>query len=169
MKLHVLIGDNHHELEVHPSGGGLAVSLGDETFQVDVARLADGAAYSLLIDERSLDVAVEERGDALDLLIGGTRYATEVLGEREWLARSIQAEQGGGDATVRAVMTGIVTEMRVSDGQAVAPGDVLFILEAMKMENEVKAEVAGTVSRVAVSAGDTVNLGDVVVEIDAAE
>ena len=169
MKLHVLIGGNRHELDVQRSGGGLAVTLGDETYLVDVAQLADGAAYSLLIDERSLDVAVEERGDALDLLIGGTRYVTEVLGEREWLARSIQAEQGGGDATVRAVMTGIVTEMRVAAGDTVEPGQVIFILEAMKMENEVKAEVGGTVSKVAVAAGDTVELGDVIVEIDAAE
>ena len=166
MKLHVVVGDEHYELEVDRSGGGLAVTLEGETFQVDVKRLKDGSAYSLLLDDRSVDVGVEERGDRVDLLIAGTRYATEVLGEREWLARSIKAEQGGGDSTVRAVMTGIVTEMRVAPGDVVEPGQVIFILEAMKMENEVKAEVAGTVSSVSVAAGDTVNLGDAIVEIE---
>lgn len=169
MKVHVLIGEEHHELQVERRGAGLAITLGELTYLVDVRRLQDGAAYSLLIDDRSVDVAVEERGDQLDLLVAGTRYATEVLGEREWLARSIQGEQAGGDATVRAVMTGIVTEMRVAPDDRVEPGEVLFILEAMKMENEVRAEVGGRVTSVTVAAGETVNLGDVIVEIEPAE
>lgn len=168
MKLHVLIGDTHHELLVEPRAGGLAVTLDGETHQIDIGTLKDGAAYSLLIDDRSVDVGVEEHGDALELLVGGSRYSTEVLGEREWLARSIQAEQGGGDTTVRAVMTGIVNEMRVAPGDTVQPGQVLFILEAMKMENEVKAELAGTVRSVAVEAGATVNQGDALIEIEPA-
>jgi len=166
VKLHVLIGDAHHELVVEQRAGGLAVTLDGEAHQIDIGTLKDGAAYSLLIDDRSVDVGVEEHGAKLELLVGGARYSTEVLGEREWLARSIQAEQGGGDSTVRAVMTGIVTEMRVTPGDHVQPGDVLFILEAMKMENEAKAELAGTVRSVAVEAGATVNLGDALIEIE---
>jgi biotin carboxyl carrier protein len=166
MKLHVLIGEAHYEVDVQRRAGGLSVVLDGETHHIDVATITDGRAYSLLIDGRSVDVGVEEAGQAIDVMSGGRRYSTEVLGEREWLARSIQAEQGGGSGTVCAVMPGIVRDVNVAPGDAVVAGQVLFILEAMKMENEVKAEVDGTVTAVHVEPGRTVDLGDVVVEIE---
>jgi biotin carboxyl carrier protein len=166
VKYHVLVGDVHHAVDVRREGGGYAVTLAGQTFHVDVGTVADGHAYSLLIAGRSVDLAVEERpDDAIDLLIGGRRYATTVLGEREWLARTIKGPTLAGERVVRAVMTGIVREVLVAPGDAVRPGQTLFILEAMKMENEVKASVEGKVAKVAASAGQTVTKGDVVVEI----
>jgi len=166
VKYHVLIAGRHHEVTVEREGGGFRVALGEQGFHVDVGVLSDGQAYSLLIDDRSVDVAVEERpGDLLELLIAGRRYSTEVLGEREYLARSIQGDRDDGERVVRAAMTGIVREVLVAPGEPVARGQTLLILEAMKMENEVKAATDGTVARVAVAAGSTVTLGDVVVEI----
>ncbi len=166
MKYHVLVGDSHHEVDVRRDGGGYAITLGGQTFHIDVGTVADGHAYSLILAGRSVDLAVEERpDDALDLLIGGRRYATTVLGQREWLARSIKGPSQAGERTVRAVMTGIVRDVLVVPGDSVRPGQTLFILEAMKMENEVKAGVEGRVLRVAATAGQTVTKGDVVVEI----
>ena len=57
-------------------------------------------------------------------------------------------------------MPGTILEVRVSNGQAVKEGDVLFILEAMKMENEILAPVAGKVAAVSVAKGTTVSAGD---------
>ena len=166
MKHHVLIQGRHHEVEVERKGNGYAVTRDGRTLQCDVGTLADGQAYSLLIDGRSIDVAVEEHGKGeLGLLIGGRRYAVSVLGEREWIARSIQGDALEGERVVRAVMTGIVREVLVQPGDAVQPGQTLFILEAMKMENEVKASVAGKVAKVSAQAGATVTQGDVIVEI----
>ena len=166
MKYHVLIAGRHHEVSVEREGGGFRVAVAEHGFHVDVGVLSDGHAYSLLIDDRSVDVAVEERpGDLLELLIAGRRYSTEVLGEREWQARSIQGVREDGGKVVHAVMTGIVRDVLVAPGDVVARGQTLLILEAMKMENEVKAAMDGTVARVAVTAGSTVTLGDVVVEI----
>ena len=104
--------------------------------------------------------------DRLDLLIGGGRYPVEVLGEREWLARSIQGDTVEGERNITANMTGIVRDILVSPGDAVVAGQTLFILEAMKMENEVKAQVDGTVTKVLVESGATVNIGDLVLEIE---
>jgi biotin carboxyl carrier protein len=166
MRYHVLIDGQHHEVSLEPEGAGYRVVLHDRSFHVDVGTLSDGHAYSLLVDHRSVDVAVEERpGDALDLLVSGRRYSTEVLGEREWLARSIAPAREDGERSVRAVMTGLVRDVLVAAGDTVVRGQTLFILEAMKMENEVKAGVDGTVLRVAATAGQTVTLGDVVIEI----
>ncbi|MFT7461763.1 MAG: biotin carboxyl carrier protein [Pseudohongiellaceae bacterium] len=166
MKYHVLIGDHHHEVEVMSHRGQWRVTLDGETLEVDLCDLVDGRAYSMLLDDRSVDVGVEESGNNVALLIAGRRYTTEVLGEREWLARSIEQASGGGEKVVRAVMTGIVREVMVKPGDTVEAGQVVFILEAMKMENEVKCAVSGTVTSVTVEPGLTVELGQVVVEIE---
>jgi len=168
VKYHVISGGAEVAVDVDRSGAGLRATIEGEARQIDIAVLQDGKAYSLVIEGRSVDVSVEEHGQELHLLIGGTRYVTEVLGEREYLARSIQRAPEGGESSVRAVMTGIVREVRVAPGDPVRTGQVLFILEAMKMENEVKAAVDGTVSAVHVQAGATVERGVLVVEIDPA-
>ncbi|MDG2149192.1 MAG: hypothetical protein P8N09_06690 [Planctomycetota bacterium] len=169
MKYHVLVGGEHYEVDVRVDGSGICTTLGGESRHIDVATLLDGNAYSLVMNGRSVDVGVEERGDAIELLIGGSRYPADVLGEREYLARSIRQETETGDSSVRAVMTGILREVRVVTGDKVVAGQVLFILEAMKMENEVKAEVDGVVGVIHKSPGETVEQGDVIVEIDVSE
>lgn len=166
MKYHVMVDGEHHELELQVDGDGLRVTDGDEGVHVDVGSLSEGHAYHLLIEGRSVDVGVEEQGTKLSLIIGGGRYRTEVLGEREWQARSIGGSSTEGDKSVRAAMTGIVVDVLVTEGDAVTPGSTLCILEAMKMENEVKAEVAGTVGRVHVVPGQTVSLHDMLLEIE---
>ena len=62
--------------------------------------------------------------------------------------------------TVNAPLAGNIFKVNVQQGQSVNPGDVLIILEAMKMETEIKASQAGTVSTIHVKAGDTVAVGD---------
>jgi len=161
----VLVNGHHHPVDVERDGGGWRATLGEGSMRIDIGVLVDGEAYTLICDGRSVDVAVEERGQALELLVSGRRYSTEVLGEREWQARSIQPEDTAGDKLVRAAMTGIVREVLVSPGDAVAKGQTLLILEAMKMENEVKAETAGQVARLVATAGQAVTMGDVLAEI----
>ena len=70
-----------------------------------------------------------------------------------------------GTETVKAPMPGNILEVRVKDGQSVQAGDVLFILEAMKMENEIMAPAAGIVSGVAVQKGSAVATGAVLCHI----
>ena len=62
-------------------------------------------------------------------------------------------------------MPGTIVSVNVSDGQAVKKGDVLVVLEAMKMENEIKAPADGTVTSVAVSKGESVDTGATLVTI----
>lgn len=71
----------------------------------------------------------------------------------------------GAGEKVNAPMPGTILKVNVSQGQAVKEGDVLCVLEAMKMENEIMAPKAGTVSQVVVAKGSSVNTGDVLVVI----
>jgi biotin carboxyl carrier protein len=72
------------------------------------------------------------------------------------------------DGRVTAQMPGKVMEVRVAEGDAVQAGDVLLVLEAMKMEHSLSAPCAGTVKRIGISAGDRVMPGDLLVEIEPA-
>ena len=66
----------------------------------------------------------------------------------------------GGAADIRAMIPGRVAEVRVTEGDAVVAGQTLLVVEAMKMQNELRAPRDGTVQRVAVAAGETIELGD---------
>jgi methylmalonyl-CoA carboxyltransferase 1.3S subunit len=73
---------------------------------------------------------------------------------------------GGGDASgIRAPLAGSVSRVLVEEGQAIEAGDVVVVLEAMKMETEITAPEAGTVSRVLVAPSDTVTGGQLLVEL----
>lgn len=74
-------------------------------------------------------------------------------------AKSPPPTPAGGDGTILAAMPGTITEVKVSQGDKVKRGDTLMILEAMKMENEIKAPIDGIVSTIEVAKGAAVNAG----------
>ena len=76
-----------------------------------------------------------------------------------------KAATAGAGEKVAAPMPGTIVSVNVSDGQAVKKGDVLVVLEAMKMENEIKAPKDGTITSVAVSKGESVDTGAALVTI----
>ncbi len=79
--------------------------------------------------------------------------------------KAAPAEVPAGAATVSAPMPGTVLDIKVSEGDTVADGQVLMILEAMKMENEIMAPTGGTISSIHVNKGASVNSGDVMIVI----
>jgi len=98
--------------------------------------------------------------------VEGERYAIRVEEESRYIIRTRGAQGQVPGQVLKAPMPGKVTLIEVAVGQAVAPGDGLIVLEAMKMENEFKAQVAGTVKEIRVAAGQAVNPGDVLLVIE---
>ena len=143
-----------------------SVTVDDRLYDVDWRRVDD--VVSLLIDGRSYTARVARDDRGLVVWIGGHRVRLEVAtGDGE----SVVASSGAGPASgvIKAPMPGSVVKLLVGEGDQVGVNQSLVIVEAMKMENEVRSPVAGVVRKVNVSPGDSVGTTEAMLEIEPAE
>jgi biotin carboxyl carrier protein len=127
---------------------------------VDFMPVGDQPVYSLLVEGESFEGLVYPAEEGWQVLLHGYQYPARVEDERE---RRLRAALGSrvseqGEFLLRAPMPGLVIAVPASEGQHVEKGDVLLVLESMKMQNELKAPRPGTVTRIRVQAGDSVDL-----------
>jgi biotin carboxyl carrier protein len=166
MRFVATLGRARETVEVTGADGRYRVVIGDRVWQVD-ARLGAQGIGSLLIDGASYAVAIATAEGTSIVEVSGERYAIDVDEEARHLVRTRSgAASSGGATTVRAPMPGRITHVPVSAGDLVNPGDTLVVVEAMKMENELRASAAGTIREVRVQAGQPVNAGDVLVVLE---
>jgi len=150
--------DVDRPIEVTVDGADHGVSL----------RSIDGAhLYSLLLDNVSYELFVERREGIYYVLIGGDRYAVDVEQERIRRLKAMggQRHEEHGTANVLAPMPGMVVKVMVEPGDSVTIEQGLVILEAMKMENEIRSPRPGVVKTVSVVPGATVNKDDPLVVV----
>lgn len=160
-----LVGD--HDFDITIEDGQLIVDgeVKEYTFQV----LRDGYV-SLIVDGRSVPVSVEPAGaDALRVTIDGQRTEVQVKDERDLLIEEFGlGEDLAAGGEVRAPMPGLVLDVLVEEGEDVEAEQGLLVLEAMKMENELKAPAAGVVRTIHTTSGDAVDKDALLIEIEAA-
>ena len=140
---------------------------------------ADGVGhYSLLLGATSYDiyarrVETEDAGEGAqtyDITVGARTYTVTLRDERtQALASLAGGAHHSGDATIRAPMPGLVSNVLAQAGQTVERGQAIVILEAMKMENDLATPRAGVVKSIRVTKGQTVNQGDTLAVIGDAE
>lgn len=118
--------------------------------------------YRITVNGVAYDVAVEEMGEGAAASTPAPAAAPKPSAPKAAPA----AAAGAGAIKINSPMPGNILSVKASAGQAVKKGDVLMILEAMKMENEICAPQDGTIASVQVSAGDSVESGDVLVTMD---
>jgi biotin carboxyl carrier protein len=123
--------------------------------------LAVGESLLLRIDGKVVDLTVEGSPPELGLVAGGERLYVRVESERLRAALAAKRAGGGGagDLVVKSPMPGRVLKVLVAEGDAVERGTPLVVVEAMKMENELRATGPGKVAKVFVQAGQTVEGG----------
>lgn len=168
---YVMDGDEERSflVETQPDGRYHITRPDGTVVVVDAYQPQPGRLHLLTEGGESHDFAVRSTDGVYTVQIRGVDTDVEVLNERQRRMRA--AGVGGRGATgpdLVSPMAGKVVAVQVAEGDEVAQGAVVVIVEAMKMENDLKAHVAGVVQRVAVAVGDTVEIGDVLVSIDGA-
>ena len=165
MKFVATVGSRTAVIDVTEENGRYRVTLDDQVWDVDARLTAQGIA-SLLIDGVSHVADVDDDAGACIVEIGGETYSIQVEEQTRYIIRTRGGAGGaGGGHTIKAPLPGKVTHVAVRAGDVVAPGQAVVVIEAMKMENELRATASGTVRDVRVSAGQAVNAGDVLVII----
>jgi biotin carboxyl carrier protein len=143
------------------------VSVDGKIYEVDFESVSGQPVYSLIVDGKSHEGYVAQAEDQWQVLLRGRLYPISVEDEREKRLRS--AAGGGvaetGEFHLRAPMPGLVVAIPVEEGQEVKRGQVLLILESMKMQNELKTPRDGTIGRVRVKGGDTVEQKQILLSV----
>lgn len=138
-----------------------------QTFEVDAYMPEDGRLH-MLINGQATDADVRFDGMIARVDIQAERYDYEVLNARQQRMRAAGVgARGAGGPDLTSPMAGKVIAIQGEIGQHVEQGQPLVIVEAMKMENDLKAHISGTISAIEVEAGQAVEIGDVLLSIDA--
>ena len=135
------------------------VSVDGKVYELDFESVESQPVFSLIVDGKSYEAYVYPGNEDLEVLIKGRLYHSRVEDERE---RRLRAASGGqiaqtGPFHLKAPMPGLVVAVPVGEGQEVKEGDVLLILESMKMQNELKSPRDGVIGRILVGPGDSVD------------
>jgi biotin carboxyl carrier protein len=126
--------------------------------------MPEPGVYSILRDGRSYDAFVEESPTGLLVSIDGHRFEVVARDPRQW-SRKGAGQSGEGVQTIVSPMPGKVVRVLAGVGDEVQPGQGIVVVEAMKMQNEMKADRAGSVLSVPAKEGSTVAAGDVLATI----
>ncbi len=156
MKYIATVGDQSYEIEILSEGD---ILLNGEQLSADFQSVADQPVFSLLLDGQSYEASIHTTEQAIQVLLRGQLLDVQVEDERQ---RRLRESSGGqviqsGDLHLKAPMPGLVVTIPVEEGQEVTTGDILIILESMKMQNELKTPRDGVISRLRVKPGDNVN------------
>ncbi len=165
MKLQARVRDHTHNLEVTREGASFEIRIDGVPQALDLI-FSDASHDVMLVGNTCYDVVSVQRAGGYEVNVFNRVFDIEVIDPRQ-LATGTGRASGLGDGAVRAKMPGRVVKVLVGDGDEVAAGQGLLILEAMKMQNEIRAPRAGRVSSLAVKPGDTVEAGRLLLTVEA--
>ncbi len=157
------LGDQEHELEVEEHDSRFRVRLGKKWYPVELQRVGDTARYSLLLNNRPYDVFAEEGANGYHIVIGSRLFSITTPGPARGRAAggpaALETTTDTGEWVLTSPMAGVVQEVLVQPGDEVEAGQVVMVIEAMKMQNDLHARRAGTVKAVYASVGQRVEQG----------
>jgi biotin carboxyl carrier protein len=164
MKLHAVIGDHRHEVEIKRDGEKLFARVDDREYELDVSEPEPGVF--LFKHEGRIYEATLSTGDPTHVRIGTDEFDVRVIDPKRLRGSSGPGEHADGIAEIRTAMPGKVVRVILEAGTEVSKGDGVLVVEAMKMQNELKSPKNGTIKEVRVAEGATVAAGDILATIE---
>jgi biotin carboxyl carrier protein len=160
MKYEVTIDKNQYRLDLEQTEKGWQCHLNGREVRLD-AVLTRPDVLSVLIAGKAYEIKRERTAMDLHLWVGPVRYAAELHDPRSFRGRKSMASDDTGPRKLLAPMPGKVVRLLVAEKQEVETGQGILVVEAMKMQNEIKSPKKGIVQKIAVREGDSVNPADV--------
>ena len=148
--------DKTARVEVREFQGRYQVMVGDRTLELDWVRTGEQEA-SILVDGVSHNITLDKTPEGFGVLIRGDRFDVDLKDAVKGVALGKVAHSG--PLKLTAPMPGKIVKILVAPGEAVEAGRGVLVMEAMKMENELKAARAGTVQEIKVKEGQAVEMG----------
>ncbi|TME61578.1 MAG: biotin/lipoyl-binding protein [Chloroflexi bacterium] len=161
MRYEVTLDERLVRVELTPDG---RFTIDDRAVAAEVREIVRGWLWSVTLDGESHEVTLLGH-DPMRVDVNGTEVRVAVVDERAARIRGGAPRAGSGRVEIRAPMPGLLKAIHVKEGDAVAKDAPLATLEAMKMENELRAPAAGRVTKIGASAGTKVEGGSVLVVI----
>ena len=166
MKYEIHIAGKTRSVELHRDGARWQISLDGVATDADAIEVAPGI-FSILFNGASHEVRVAPNPDgSLTLQDGPNEFRAEVADPRAWRGRKHGAVEAEGRQKIVAPMPGKVIRLLVKPGDKVEAGQGLLVVEAMKMQNEVKSPKTGTVEKLQAKEGQPVNANEILAWID---
>jgi len=168
MKLQAIISENQSEVEISADGSHVSAVVDGRPYELQLNTAQNGNLL-LLHEGRVFSCSVDgrlESGGQVDVTVGASRHAITLIDPKRLRSALAVGGPGEGTARITAPMPGKVVRVLVEAGQQVAAGDGVLVVEAMKMQNEMKSPKSGTVASLNVEAGATVNGGDLLAVIE---
>jgi biotin carboxyl carrier protein len=160
----IAIDGKHFRLDLLQRDGAWTCRLDGREIAVD-AVLARPDVLSLRIGNQAYEVKCERVGNDQHVWVGSRRFAAEVRDPRSLRGLARAADENG-PRKLTAPMPGKVVRVLVAEGSQVEAGDGILVVEAMKMQNEVKSPKKGTVQKITVKEGTAVNAGDILAIVE---
>jgi biotin carboxyl carrier protein len=165
MKLSLSLNGADRAIEIVAPAPECRFRIGDDPARDAEVAVPEPCVYSVLMDGRSYEARVEETPGGLIVVIDGFRFEIEIRDPRRW-ARQSGAAGSHGIQQLSAPMPGKVVRVLVSAGESVEAGQGLVVVEAMKMQNEIKAPRAGKILTVPAKETATVTAGETLVTLE---
>lgn len=164
MKYITTIGTDQYTIDINQKG---QIAVDGQIINADMQQMPDTTMYSIIIDGKSHDVRLNEGDGVYVVMLGGEIFEIVVEDERTRRLAGLKGGPGAssGEVIIKAPMPGVVVDVPVEEGTEVEQGQLILILESMKMQNEFKAPRAGTIHAIRVNPGDKVDQNAVMITI----
>jgi biotin carboxyl carrier protein len=165
MVYEIMVDGNPHRLELEKAGGGWECRLDGREVKID-AVISRRDVLSLLVDGHSYEIKREQTATDLHMWVGSTRFAVELRDPRSLRSRRASGNGEKGPKKLVAPMPGRIVRVLAAEKSEVELGQGIVVVEAMKMQNEIKSPKKGVVQKILAVPGAAVNAGDVLAIVE---
>lgn len=154
------LNDHPMPIEIQENGSQVTLRMDGQCFEADLVQISPGR-YSILFAGKVFDVFVDApRNGEFHVALPDQRISLELVDPRKLKSLRHRHVDAAGEVAISSPMPGKVVKLLIQEGEAVKPGQGLIVIEAMKMQNELKSPREGKIKSVNATEGKTVNAGE---------